>query len=115
MNAPKFTPGPWKVREDEFDGLCVHAPTIERMTDCEYVVVSNVNGDRTATPKYGTPEANANLIAAAPDGYAAGESLLGVVLAAIERGDWRVDGTCDPDIAISRMQRFLTQARGEVA
>ena len=56
-----------------------------------------------------------DLIKAAPDGYHAGLGLLEVALAAIERGDWRVDGACDPDMAISRMQRFLAKSRGKGA
>lgn len=62
-----YTPGPWVVRHDEFDGFCVHAPTIEHQTGCLYRVACNINGDKTPNPKYGTPEANASLIAAAPD------------------------------------------------
>lgn len=61
------TPGPWVVRRDEWDGFCVHAPTIESQAGCLYRIVRGVNGDETPNPTYGTPEANARLISAAPE------------------------------------------------
>lgn len=60
----------------------------------------------------GITEANAILIAAAPDGLSAGSELLEVVQAAIANGDWKVDGRCDPDMAIRRMQAFIAKATG---
>ena len=62
-----YTPGPWVVRRDEWEGFCVHAPTIESQITGLYRVVRHVNGDETPNPTYGTPEANARLIAAAPE------------------------------------------------
>jgi hypothetical protein len=77
MNA-QFTPGPWEVRKHEFDGYCVHAPVIERTSGCGYIVVRDVNGDETPCPTYGTPEANARLIAAAPELLEALQGMLSI-------------------------------------
>lgn len=60
----------------------------------------------------GERKANARLIDVAPEGLAAGVDLLGVVKAAIRTGDWRVDGACDPDAAIRRMESFIDKATG---
>jgi len=102
MNAPAFTPGPWQVcREFGKTGL------IDKVGGH---AIASVTGYYNSA---GQTEANANLIAAAPDGFAAAESLLEVVLAAIRLGHWDVDGSCDPDMAIERTKYFLAKARGE--
>lgn len=69
MNEHEFTPGPWVARKSKWGDLCIHAPTIEQQTGLDYVIVQDVGGDSTDHPKYGTPDANARLIAAAPSMY----------------------------------------------
>lgn len=53
---------------------------------------------------------DARLIAAATDGLVAGVEMLAVVRAAIANGDWKVDGRCDPEMAIRHMRKFIARA-----
>jgi len=43
------------------------------------------------------------------------KELLEAVEAAIQAGDWKVDGACDPDKAISRARKALAQPEQEPA
>ena len=43
------------------------------------------------------------------------KDLLEVVEAAIQSGDWKVDGACDPDLAIRRAREALAQEQEPVA
>lgn len=67
MNGRAFTPGPWVVRKGKWGDLRIHAPTIEHKMGLDYIIIQDVGGDSTEAPKYGTPEGNACLIAAAPE------------------------------------------------
>lgn len=58
-------------------------------------------------------EANARIIAAAPDLLEAIKGLLESVTDAINAGDWKVDGACDPDIDIQRANAAIAKATGE--
>ena len=68
MTKPSHTPGPWRVSEDlgTCDGIEIYAGINEYL-------ISNVNPNR---PQF---EANARLIAAAPELLAACEGVLGVL------------------------------------
>ena len=57
--------------------------------------------------------ADADLIAAAPDLLEAIKGLLESVTDAINAGDWKVDGVCDPDIDIQRANAAIAKATGE--
>lgn len=41
------------------------------------------------------------------------QDALDAMLAAIEAGDWHVDGACDPDLVIRRLQARLAQLEQE--
>jgi hypothetical protein len=60
-----YTPGPWKAERHD-GGWAVSANHMCSFPGMLYHVVECVNGDKSKTPKKGTPEANARLIAAAP-------------------------------------------------
>lgn len=96
------TPGPWAVGSEDADSGEIEVVSEARPYIC--LVFAGAIG--------GTTRANARLIAAAPDGLDAGRELLGVVKAAIASGDWKVDGACDPDMAIRRMEAFIAKATG---
>lgn len=71
MTDTKFTPGPWEFYSDDFEKCGVKAtnnPAGYKDEDCLYPIAS-VNGDWRDSPEYGSPFANASLIAAAPDLY----------------------------------------------
>ena len=53
------------------------------------------------------------LIDAAPDLLEAVKGLLEAVTDAINAGDWKVDGACDPDIDIQRANAAIAKATGE--
>lgn len=94
------TPGPWLIAGD---GLFVYALNDKGVNAFSAYVMGAHTDD-------GELRANARLMAAAPDGLEAGVDMLEVVLAAIANGDWKVDGRCDPEMAIRRMQAFIAKA-----
>jgi hypothetical protein len=62
----KHTPGPWKAQM--IDGrMGVTANHMCSFPGMRYDICERVGGDCTAKPTKGTPEANARLIAAAPE------------------------------------------------
>lgn len=70
----QFTPGPWEAKQDGDDGywfvqVAVQPKSCHPMFDRYRIIHGWVGGDGTNNPKpeLGTPEANARLIAAAPD------------------------------------------------
>jgi hypothetical protein len=88
MTAPQFTPGPWHVvgRAEEYNlAVCAPRPGNEDRLD-------SVLGDEHA-------EANARLIAAAPELY--------------EVVDHLVNGTADIDTIYEDAREALAKARGE--
>jgi hypothetical protein len=60
-------------------------------------------------------EANARLIAAAPDLLEALRGLVGTAQQAISSGDWKVDGACDPDLDVLRAAAAISKATGGAA
>lgn len=60
------TPGPWKAQMIDGD-VGVTANHMCSFPGMRYDICERVGGDRTKKPTKGTPEANARLIAAAPE------------------------------------------------
>ena len=58
-------------------------------------------------------EDDARLASAAPDLLDAIKDLLECMDAAIKSGDWRVDGACDPDLAVQRSGMAIAKALGK--
>ena len=95
MSEPKFTPGPWKV-----------GPVDDtRVEDALGNEVAQIDGDYNHPDTWPIMEANARLIASAPELYEALEGLIDIA----DRGDVR-DYARD---AINTAKRALTKARGE--
>src|SRR5690606_29111506 len=109
MSAFKGTPGPWIVGRSHLRGSDSPNGAQILAADGSLIARMSATADRSLDEK----GANARLIAAAPDGLTAGTDLLHVVKAAIRAGDWKVDGACDPDAAIRRMEQFIAKATGE--
>jgi hypothetical protein len=93
------TPGPWTVNEGDAD-----PNTSLVQFSCGFV---EVNGSRNRR------EANARLIAAAPDLLEALDGLIATVKHSIISGDWVVDGACDPDMDLGRAEKAIAKALGE--
>lgn len=58
-------------------------------------------------------EENARVASAAPDLFDSIIDLVEVVTTAINAGDWKVDGACDPDAVLERSLRAIAKASGE--
>jgi hypothetical protein len=97
----KHTPGPWKIGAPPPNG----EQTIG--TQQGLMVAVATTGANTPT------EANARLIAAAPELLEALRELHTIVNLAIADGDWIVDGACDPDACMMRAEDLIAKATGE--
>ena len=103
MSEPKFTPGPWEIEEDLFDhDWAISAPKWGALAR----VVAEMDDDGTGKSwtKSETGEANAHLIAAAPDLYYALDCILKELPT---KRDW-----LDP-VTEAMAKQALKAARGE--
>lgn len=99
------TQGPWRLNAGnsiEIMGGCIPNKAIARA----------LCGGMTGI-KLDEAEANARLIAAAPELLKALEELWQTVKVAIYTGDWKVDGACDPESDLNRARAAIAKARGE--
>lgn len=96
--ATKHTPGPWQVFNAPDGRIFVETETPQQQP--HFSTIAQVD---PGYGRYGPPEANAHLIAAAPDLYEA----LGYLLA--ERCEDRLCGSLD----CNRARAALAKARGE--
>jgi hypothetical protein len=94
----KHTKGPWHVFKDS-SIYSKHA---------DYTLAEIVAGMTD-----GECDANARLIAAAPELLEALRELHTIVNRAIHDGDWIVDGACDPDACMMRAEDLIAKATGE--
>jgi hypothetical protein len=97
----KFTPGPWTAV-----GTIVLSPDTCGEVGC-CGIAECFHGSQPEIA-----EANAQLIAAAPDLLEALRNLSATVDAAILSGDWKVDGACDPDMDIKAARAAIAKATG---
>ena len=97
----RHTPGPWGCYRVS-DGWEVEADGYR------VAKVHDING-------WPQNASNSDLIAAAPDLLASVDALLEVAIQAIESGDWKVDGACDPDMALKQDRAAIAKATGESA
>ena len=97
MNKTNWTPGPWEVQRDS--GLRIY---ITQPNDAKNRVPGYYAEVRRFTPNANQVEANAKLIAAAPDLYDALELLVDTN----DSGGW-------PSAAIVIARAALAKARGE--
>jgi hypothetical protein len=111
----KRTPGPWTTsgrayQESNFGGWICKVRGSDEAGFLTIAKVNSGNGRANDTPE--VAEANARLIAAAPNLESALALLLEGVETAIKSGDWKVDGACDPEVAILKARAALKKARG---
>ena len=100
----KFTPGPWII-SDEYQRPATHSTWIE--------ISTHDSGLPIVSCRFSNQEANAHLIAAAPDMYEALTALLLTVGFAISDGTWKLDVGSDPDLVIKRASMALLKAEGK--
>ena len=108
----KFTPGPWRVVTDHPTNAAVHI-----YAECEgwhsddlatlYGPYEGEEDENGVWPLGETRMANANLIAAAPDLYAALDDLWTWV------ENWQPEFMDDPEFERSMYENALAKARGE--
>ena len=118
----QHTPGPWKIvgREILEDGSVYPEHIIGGVTELQVCLLEASKSahayvyDPVWSKRQKSPmsEANARLIAAAPDLLEALKNLLEAGIDAINAGDWRVDGACDPDVDIARAKTAIAKATG---
>lgn len=105
-----YTPGPWEVSGHKKNGILTHCQIIKRKYHGHGTVgvIANV----VTSPE--TNEANANLIAAAPDLYSALNYTLGI-LESIEGTDImeQIADFLDEDIDLVLIENALKKAKGE--
>lgn len=107
MTKPTFTPGPWKVEEDGDESVVVGTSPVSSPI---VAWVNTTKGTETQPGCCGNPEANANLIAAAPELYEALETLL-----KHHSGPQPVDNEAFETVAkdVEQARAVLAKARGE--
>lgn len=100
----KFTPGPWEI--DQYGHV--------------YGKLREVSKDANGATTFTAPHIchvesvfDRYLISAAPDLFEALNELVLFVGFAISSGDWKVDGACDPDIALTRASKAIARAEGK--
>ena len=110
----KHTPGPWEVAEEngELFVQVVNQPaSCHPMFDRYRIIHGHVGGDPTEnpTPDLGTPEANARLIAAAPDGL---DTAIFVYEALLRHpvDAWRI--RADGQQSLCHLRGFIAKATG---
>lgn len=93
MSKPKFTPGPWKWKDDDYSRLISTKPEPDNFSSTGFSFSTVLRPDFTVDgycddgdPYVDISEANANLIAAAPDLYYALDKLFEVVTGDIPMG-----------------------------
>ena len=101
MKEAKFTPGPWRV--DELFCADIQAPDgLDVATCCPWTLNRHTYGEEA--------EANANLIAAAPDMYEALEAA--ILEYGKPGGPWNVPSS--PGTWIDKAKAAIVKARGEL-
>jgi hypothetical protein len=95
------TPGPWT--QDKYGNVLANG---------EGLLVSGVCLPNGVHPRRGEAEANARLIASAPDLLKHLRELVEIVDAAISAGDWKVDGCCDPSLSLDWARAAIAKAEG---
>ncbi|EKT4443986.1 hypothetical protein [Stenotrophomonas maltophilia] len=110
----KHTPGPWEVAEQDgelFVQVVNQPASCHPMFDRYRIIHGYVGGDPTdnPTPDLGTPEANALLIAAAPELLEALKDLIGWVPGGVH---FHTDA---PQKAVERASAAIAKATGEGA
>jgi hypothetical protein len=90
------TPGPWKYRQ----ATRTTHQTIGLGPRGLLVIKNEVS------------DADARLIAAAPDLLDTLRELVEIVDAAISAGDWKVDGCCDPSLSLDWARAAIAKAEG---
>ncbi|WP_223482337.1 hypothetical protein [Stenotrophomonas sp. OVS01A] len=108
--SSKHTPGPWEVAEEDgelFVQVVNQPASCHPMFDRYRIIHGYVGGDPTEnpTPDLGTPEANARLIAAAPE-------LLEAALSTIDTIEGGPTQVAD---AITALRAAIAKATGEGA
>ena len=114
MSQPKFTPGPWFLSPDSKSNVRTHP----KHTGTTLAIINGMPGTKTASQRRAL--ANAHLIAAAPDLYAALEVLITAPEQAVEAasaGDVERYESAKKAIQDARLmaKRALAKARGEEA
>ena len=111
MSEAKHTPGPWQVMGGErLVWVSAHLAGPSDICDLYHYSAKAPENDGFVLKE--NAEANAHLIAAAPDLLEALEGLWDVVEGAIQSGDWQIDGACDPDAELHRAERAIKKAKG---
>lgn len=108
-NETKFTPGPWEIHQGD-DGQPIAG--IRERADGRFVALTQFDAEdcrtvETANDRRAECAANAHLIAAAPDLYAAVRLAFDVIHA----GHHHLEANC-PDLLCRQMHAALAKAEG---
>lgn len=106
MSVAKFTPGPWEYHDHSFGEIVVYKPGDDEGAIC--VLDADVDGYAWRSYYSGSEEqkCNTSLIAAAPELYAALESLLSRISLDVDSKNWFIDEQ-------KAAEEALAKARGE--